>query len=127
MTRLGLVVGRLAISMLALGGCRSTQTLPPTEPAVDRNVIPRQLPSVADRDAYERMLGEAREWQRRAAALDGEWRDVEPLIQRAQQAAAERDFAHAVELAESARFQAEMGYRQMKAQEHVGNPPYLYY
>ena len=127
MTRFGLVVSWLAISTLAQFGCTSTQEPSPTEPATDRSVIPRQLPAVPDRNAYERLLQEAREWQRRAAAVDGEWRDVEPLIQRAQQAAAAGNFAYAVELVESARFQAEMGFRQMKAQEQVGNPPFLYY
>jgi hypothetical protein len=89
-------------------------------------VIPGRLPELADRAAYERLRREAREWQRRAASVDGEWRDVEPLLSRAEEAAAAGDFERAAALAEFALFQAEMGYRQMKAQERVTNPPYLY-
>ena len=121
----------LCFGLPALNGCTTvqrpgTQVAPEPMP-VDRSVIPKKLPAVADEAAYGRMLKEAREWQRKAASVDGEWRDVQSLLDRAEQAAASGDFRHAIELAESARFQSEMGYRQMRTQERVVNPPFLYY
>ena len=121
----------LCFGLPALNGCTVVQrsdTPVAREPTpADRSVIPKRLPAVADEAAYQRMLKEAREWQRKAASVDGEWRDVQSLLEQAEQAAAKGDFRRAIELAESARFQSEMGYRQMRTQERVVNPPFLYY
>jgi hypothetical protein len=73
------------------------------------------------------MMESAWEWRRKAASVDGEWRDVGILIEKAEAAAAAGDYARAIDLAEQARFQAEMGYRQMEAQKAVKNPQFLYY
>ncbi len=95
--------------------------------SADRSVIPKKLPAISSEAEYGRMLKAAREWQRKAATVDGEWRDVQSLLVRAEQAAVTGDFRRAIELAEAARFQSEMGYRQMQTQERVVNPPFLYY
>ena len=114
--------------ILGLAGCAATPDGPPVEPnKVDRSIIPRKLPAVADQRNYHRMMESALEWRLKAAAVDGEWRDVGALIAEAERVAASGDYARAIELAEMARFQAEMGYRQMRAQEDVMNPPFLYY
>jgi hypothetical protein len=73
------------------------------------------------------MIDEAKLWQARAASVDGEWRDVQALIDAAEAALEKRDYATALEHAESARFQSEMGFRQMRAQEQVVNPLFLYF
>lgn len=118
----------LALFSLLAGGCAGSREPPrPLGISVDRSVIPKALPATEDQAAYRAMLTEARQWQRQAASVDGEWRDVDALLQQAQQAAEAGDFARAIELAEFARFQAEMGYRQMRAQEQVENPRFLYY
>ena len=115
-------------ALLGLAGCAAVQApVVPQRNAVDRSVIPKKLPAVADEAGYRQMLKVAREWQRKAQSVDGEWRDVQLLLERAEQEAAAGDYRKAVELAEAARFQAEMGYRQMRAQEKVDNPPFLYY
>ncbi len=121
-----IVVGLFMV--LGLAGCATTPEGPPVEPnKVDRSIIPRVLPAVADQRSYHRMMETTLEWRRKAASVDGEWREVGPLIFKAEQAAAAGDYARAIDLAELARFQAEMGYRQMQAQEDVTNPPFLYY
>ncbi len=119
------------ISLLAsvgLTGCATAPEVPPVEPnKVDRSIIPRELPAVADQRSYHQMMESALEWRRKAASVDGEWREVGPLMAKAEQAAAAGDYARAIDLAEMARFQAEMGYRQMQAQEDIMNPSFLYY
>ena len=118
----------LVTGLLVLAGCAGVQQ-PVVRPqnTYDRSVIPKELPPVADEAAYLQMLKAAREWQRQAHSVNGEWRDVQSLLDQAEQAALAGDYRYAIELAESARFQAEMGYRQMRAQEKVDNPPFLYY
>lgn len=122
---------RLSLSLIAamLAGCTGLQHQPSvrTPQSVDRSVIPKELPPVADDAAYRQMLLSALDWRRKAQSVNGEWRDVGPLLDRSARAAEAGDYRTAVELAESARFQAEMGYRQMRAQEKVDNPQYLYY
>ena len=121
----------LCLGLPLLHGCATTPQ--PGEPVareatpLDRSVIPRRLPAQASEREYRKLLDEAREWQQKAASVDGEWRDVEPLLQQAEQAAAAGDYRRAIDRAENARFQAEMGYRQMRTQERVVNPPFLYY
>lgn len=112
----------------ALAGCAGAPREPAAPPnRVDRSVIPRELPQVADQRNYHRMMESAWEWRRKAASVDGEWRDVGILIEKAEAAAAAGDYARAIDLAEQARFQAEMGYRQMEAQKTVKNPQFLYF
>jgi hypothetical protein len=94
---------------------------------VDRSVIPKKLPPMADETAYRQMLLSAQKWQRKAQSVNGEWRDVGALLDQSERAAEAGDYRGAIGFAESARFQAEMGYRQMRAQEDVENPTYLYY
>ena len=115
-------------AVLSLGGCAMLPEKPEVrDNPVDRSVIPRELPVVTDQRAYHRMMEAALEWRRKAAEVDGEWRDVGPLIDQAERVARSGDYTRAIELAERARFQAEMGYRQMKAQQDVTNPAFLYY
>lgn len=122
------ILRRIAPVML-LAGCASltTQDKPTGPSKVDRSVIPREMPSIADQQAYLDMLRSAREWQRKAASVDSEWRDVDSLLEQAAEAAGAGNYAQAIERAEQARFQAEMGYRQADVQQEVTHPPFLYY
>jgi hypothetical protein len=115
--------------ILGLAGCATlSDNAPETQPTrVDRSIIPLEVPAVKDHRSYLRMMESALEWRQKAASVDGEWRDVGRLIGEAERAAAIGDYARAIDLAERARFQAEMGYRQMKAQEDIENPAFLHY
>ena len=118
----------LIAGSLAAAGCTLVeQPIVRPQATYDRSVIPKELPPVADAATYRQMLSSARKWQRKAQSVNGEWRDVESLLDQAERAASAGDYRNAIELAEFARFQAEMGYRQMRAQEIVDNPPFLYY
>ncbi len=120
--RLGLV------GVLFLGGCETMDgSRQVKDKPRERELIHRQLPEVEEQRSAEQLLVKARDWQRKAASVDGEWRDVGILIDQAEQAAAKGDYRAAMEKAEHARFQAEMGYRQMQAQEKVDNPAFLYF
>jgi len=107
-----------------LAACAAT----PPPVATAKAPAPSRAPpaAVSQQQDYERKATEARQWQRRAAAVDGEWRDVDSLLRQAQDHAARGRYRRAFELAEMARFQAEMGYRQMQGQSTVHNPDYLY-
>lgn len=115
---------------LSLGGCETLERLrmggTSEQPVSSGGTQPSQ-PEVADQRNAERLLAQARDWQRKAASVDGEWRDVQTFIEQAEQAISRGEYARAIALAEQARFQAEMGYRQMKSQETVDNPPYLHF
>ena len=128
MTRM-VLTGLFWLSLTAgLLACSSTPGPDrPAEQALDRSFVVRALPVAADPGSALDMIREAKEWQAEAAAVGGEWRDVQPLIEQAERAAAQGNYAKAIERAEFARFQAEMGFRQMRAQEQVVNPSFLYY
>ncbi len=116
------------ICILSLGGCEVMQGLQLVrDQPKQTGLTHRQPPEVKDQRIAEQSLVDAREWQRKAASVGGEWRDVHVFIEQAEQAAARGAYQMAIDQARQARFQAEMGYRQMKAQEQVSNPPFLYF
>lgn len=71
-------------------------------------------------DDYTAALAAAKAAQKKAASVDGEWRDVEKLIKKAELAAEKGDIGTAVKLAEQARFESEVGYKQAIAQKDAG-------
>jgi len=71
-------------------------------------------------DDYQAALAAAKAAQEKAVSVDGEWRDVEKLIKKAELAAEKGDIGTAVKLAEQARFESEMSYRQALAQKDAG-------
>ncbi len=73
-----------------------------------------------DKSTYMKAFAEAKMWQKKAASVGGEWRDVGKFLQQAEAAAQKGDFETAVKLAETARFQAEMGYKQALEQKDAG-------
>ncbi len=74
---------------------------------------------------YETALADAKAAQKKAASVDGEWRDLGKLIKDGEAAAAKGDYAAAVEDLATAKFQGEAGYTQAMSQKSAGNPAYL--
>lgn len=78
-----------------------------------------------DQAAYEAALATAKAEQKKAAAVDGEWRDIGKFLKQADAAAKKGDYATAMKLVDKATFQARMGQVQAKQEANVGNPDYL--
>ncbi|HPQ23682.1 MAG: SoxXA-binding protein [Chromatiaceae bacterium] len=84
-------------------------------------------PATGDKGAYESALAAAKNEQKKAAAVGGEWRDTGKVLQSAEEAAAKGDYATAKKLADKAAFEGRMGQEQAASQVGVGNPAYLYH
>jgi len=78
-----------------------------------------------DRADFEKAMTAAREARKKAATVDGEWRDIGKFLKQAEQAAARGDFATANRLAEEAGKQGDLGYEQAMSQKDVGLPEYM--
>jgi hypothetical protein len=63
--------------------------------------------------------------QKKAASVDGEWRDTGKIIKKAKAAQAEGKFDKAVKLANKAARQGELGYEQANSQRELQTPSYL--
>ena len=79
----------------------------------------------ADKAAAEKAIAEAKEATKAAGAAHGAWRDTGKIIKKAEAAAEAGEFDKAVKLADTAKFQGEMGLAQAKSQVGTGNPVYL--
>lgn len=80
----------------------------------------------ADKTAAESAISAAKAAQKEAAQAGGEWRDTGKMIESAEKAASEGNFATAVKLADAAKDQGMLGKEQAMGQKDVGNPEYLY-
>jgi uncharacterized protein YabN with tetrapyrrole methylase and pyrophosphatase domain len=74
----------------------------------------------ADKSTYMKAFSEAKMWQKKAASVGGEWRDIGKFLKQAEEAAKKGDYETAIKLAEKARFQGEMGYKQALDQKDAG-------
>ncbi len=74
----------------------------------------------ADKATYMKTFAEAKMWQKKAASVGGEWRDIGKFLKQAEAAAKKGDYDTAVKLAAKARFQGEMGYKQALEQKNAG-------
>lgn len=70
------------------------------------------LAETADKAAYEAALAAAEAARKEAADLRYEWNTIAPLIEKAQAAAGEGDFAKAISLANEARKHGELAVAQ---------------
>jgi len=86
---------------------------------------PQSKPVSATSASYEAATAAARDAQKKAASVGGEWRDIGSTLDKADAAAKAGDLAGAIKLADWAREQSEMGYEQALAQEKAGAPSYL--
>jgi hypothetical protein len=67
---------------------------------------------VATKESYEIAMAAAKDAQMKADSVGGEWRDVQKFLKQAELAADNGDYAKAIKLADKAKFQCEMGYKQ---------------
>lgn len=81
--------------------------------------------SAADNTQAQSAIVAAENAQKKAASLDGEWRDTGKIIKKAKAAQAEGNFDQAVKLANKAERQGELGYEQAHSQEKLHIPSYL--
>ena len=82
--------------------------------------------AAGSQQAYEEALAGAKAAIEKAGTAGGEWRDTGKILDKAEEAAAAGDYATATKHANSAMFQAKMGYEQAQQQATTGNPSYLY-
>ncbi len=75
---------------------------------------------------FQQVLAAAKAARKKAASVDGEWRDIGKILKKAEAAAKKGDYKKAIELAEFAKFQGDMGYQQAIGQKGIGNPDYFY-
>jgi hypothetical protein len=73
----------------------------------------------------DQAIADAKAAQKKAASVDGEWRDVDKFIKSAEAAAKEGDHEMAIALANKARDHGELGYAQAVEQTDVKMPAYL--
>jgi len=85
---------------------------------------PALASSASAKDA-QMAIKEAKAAIKKAASVDGEWRDSGKIVKKASAAASKKDYAKAVKLADQAKLQGELGYKQAMDQKNAGNPPYL--
>lgn len=83
----------------------------------------------ADPKAAEaaKLIEQAEEARKKAASVDGEWRDTAKWIKKAQAAAKEGKYDQAIELAKMAGDEAALGYEQAVSQKELRIPSYLKY
>ncbi|HFE48493.1 MAG TPA: SoxXA-binding protein [Chromatiaceae bacterium] len=103
------------VAVLGVAGCASTSG----------DSMQKAAAAATPAEAYQQVLAEAKAAKKKAASVDGEWRDIGKILKKAEAAAKKGDYAKATKLAEYAKFQGEMGYKQAISQRGVGNPDYL--
>lgn len=81
--------------------------------------------TAGDSAAFEEKMKAAVAAEKAASSVGGEWRDTGKLITDAEAAAKAGDYDKAITLAEEARRQGELGYKQAKAEKSAGLPDYL--
>jgi uncharacterized membrane protein YdfJ with MMPL/SSD domain len=65
--------------------------------------------------------------RKKAASVDGEWRDTGKFIKKAEEAAKAGDYEKAIKLAKKAEDEGMLGYEQQVSQRELKMPSYLKY
>ncbi len=105
----------LVVAGLLTYACSATSGPKPESGAM----ASKQAQTYTQRD-YEAALNAAKAAQKKAASVDGEWRDTASIIKKSEDAAKKGDFVKATKLANQAKLQGEMGYKQTIDQEKAG-------
>lgn len=79
----------------------------------------------AEETAVEQAIAAAESARQRAASVGGEWRDTAKLIAKAKELAQAGQTQEAIELAEQARRQGELGYEQALREQQADFPTYV--
>lgn len=80
-----------------------------------------------DQKAAQAAVAAAETAQKKAASVEGEWRDTGKIIKQAQTAMKKGNFNEAIELANKAERQGKYGYEQAVSQKELKMPSYLKY
>jgi len=78
-----------------------------------------------DKAALDKAIADAEAARKKAASVDGEWRDTGKMIKQAEEAGAAGDFAKGIKLANEAQKQGELGYDQAMHEKGAGFPDYM--
>lgn len=78
-----------------------------------------------DKADFEKAIASAEDARKKAASVGGEWRDTGKFLKQAEATAKEGEYAKAMELAEKAKKQGELGYEQAMSQKDAGFPAYI--
>ena len=78
-----------------------------------------------DKAALDKAIADAEAARKKAASVDGEWRDIGKMIKQAEEAGAAGDFAKGIELANEAQKQGELGYAQAMHEKGAGFPDFM--
>ena len=98
----------------------------PNAPAADKAAV-KSSESSGDNSAAEAAIAAAESARKKAASIDGEWRDTGKMIKKAKAALKAGDSAKAIKLANKAEKQGKLGYEQAQAQQTLKMPSYLKY
>jgi hypothetical protein len=105
--------------VMVVSACAATGESKPQRS--DPTVAPEaQTANVATKEGYKRAMAAAKDAQMKADAVGGEWRDVQKFLDQAELAAENGDYAKAIKLADKAKFQCKMGYKQTIDQMKAG-------
>lgn len=80
---------------------------------------------MATADGFKEAEAAAKAAVKKAASVDGEWRDSGEFLKKAAAAAKSGDYAKAIDLAIKAQREGEMGYEQAMAEKGAQPPSYL--
>jgi len=72
-------------------------------------------------------IAKAEAARKKAASVNGEWRDTGKFIKQAEEAAKAGDYSKAVKLANKAEAEGQLGYEQQVSQSELKIPSYLKY
>lgn len=111
--RIKYLLSVLILMAFAMGGVSSSLAAE-AKKAADP-MAAKATQAIADADAA----------RKKAASVDGEWRDTGKMIKKAKAIAAKGDYAAAIKLAGKARQQGELGYDQAVSQNELRLPSYL--
>lgn len=112
-------ISRTSLCLIVAGlltyACSATGGATPESAAMEA----KQAQSFTQND-YEVAIAAAKAAQKKAASVDGEWRDTDNIIEDSEEAAKKGDFNKATKLANKAKMQGEMAYKQTIDQENAG-------
>ncbi|AKH21644.1 hypothetical protein [Sedimenticola thiotaurini] len=81
----------------------------------------------ANAAAAEDAIAKAEAARKKAASVNGEWRDTGKFIKQAKAAAEAGDYSKAIKLANKAEVEGQLGYEQQVSQSELKIPSYLKY
>jgi hypothetical protein len=105
--------------MMFISACTATGEPKPETSALKVAAEAKAAP-VATKEGYEMAMAAAKDAKMKADSVGGEWRDVQKFLKQAELAAENGDYATAIKLADKAKFQCEMGYKQAIDQMKAG-------